>query len=58
MELEDGESRSLLSRVFDNFTRFITVSPEDYCIVPKRTKGIILDTKSDELFTDSTFLKD
>ena len=52
MELEDGESRSLLSRVFDNFTRFITVSPEDYCIVPKRTKGIILDTKSDELFTD------
>jgi len=58
MELEDGESRSLLSRVFENFNRFITVSSEDYCVIPKRVKGLILDTKSDELFTDSIFLKD
>ena len=52
MELEDGESRSLLSRIFDDYNKFITVTEDDYCVMPKRTKNVILDKKNDELFTD------
>lgn len=55
MDIEDGESRSLLNGMFESYEKFISVQKKDYFILEKRLKTLLLDIKSDELFTDNKF---
>ncbi|KRX09255.1 hypothetical protein PPERSA_05924 [Pseudocohnilembus persalinus] len=58
IEIEDGESRSLMGRIFDDYQKFLKIDQNDYCILEKRKKTLLLDIKSDELFQDENYQKD
>lgn len=41
-----------MAKMFESYSNFIKVEDKDYFILPKRLKTMLLDIKSDELFTD------
>lgn len=44
-----------MARIFEDYNKFLKVDKNDYFILKKRKKALLLDLKSDELFTDAKY---
>lgn len=58
-EVERNIESYAFQRLFKSYDDFIHLqSVNESCLIPKRVKSLLLDIKSDELFTDVKFQKE
>ncbi|EWS74878.1 hypothetical protein TTHERM_000035589 (macronuclear) [Tetrahymena thermophila SB210] len=57
-EIEKNIEKYSFQKIFKSYDDFIHLQPSDNCLIAKRVKSLLLDIKSDELFTDAKFQKE
>ncbi|KAL4512279.1 hypothetical protein ABPG72_005281 [Tetrahymena utriculariae] len=57
-EIEKNIEKYCFQKIFKSYDDFIHLQPSDNCLIAKRVKSLLLDIKSDELFTDAKFQKE